>query len=384
MTFEDRLRRTVVVVLATMGTACPPGATTPTDLEGLCAGDAPPEDYLVATGWVEIEPGGVCPDAADADIQVYGCTWLEWQDITCGFDHVDTDQVFVNDGYGGFHANQTTVPTGYTTGPVVDVCVYDAVFYLPPDHPTCGRPLLQDGQPVIASVRGGASRWADRARPDAEGLSEGERARLAEYWLGSALLEHASVASFSHAALALLQLGAPPELVAGAHQAALDEVVHARLCFSLASGYRDVPVGPGPLGALPAAASSREAFAEALVREGCVAETLAAVDAAARLAGATDAAVRAALEVIVRDESAHAALAWRTLAWLLATDDGGLRAHLAGVLAEERERWLAAAGDGAEISAAARAHGLLADAERRAALARAWDEVITASWGALA
>ena len=55
-------------------------------------------------------------------------------------------------------------------------------------------------------------------------------------------------------------------------------------------------------------------------------ETLAAMDAAARRAAATEPSVREALDAIERDEAAHAALAWRTLRWILADDDGALAA----------------------------------------------------------
>ena len=121
----------------------------------------------------------------------------------------------------------------------------------------------------------------------------------------------------------------------------MDEIEHARLCFALASGYRGAPLEPGPLQVDGVSGSNTTLveFAEALVREGCIGETLAALDAAARLAGATDPSVREALEVILRDESAHAALAWRTLRWVLSRDeDGSVVEHLASVFAEERRR----------------------------------------------
>ena len=44
------------------------------------------------------------------------------------------------------------------------------------------------------------------------------RRRLAELWSQDALLEHASIASFSRFALQLLAVAAPPALVAGAHR----------------------------------------------------------------------------------------------------------------------------------------------------------------------
>jgi hypothetical protein len=145
-----------------------------------------------------------------------------------------------------------------------------------------------------------------------------------------ALAEHASVASFSRLALELLALGAPPDLVDDAHAAARDEVRHARLTFGLASA--GVGVGPGPL---PLAdltlAADLVSLAVATAREGCVAETISALQVAE--ASPADDAERAVLAVLARDEARHAAFAWRVLRW--AIDAGGepVRAAVAEVFA---------------------------------------------------
>jgi hypothetical protein len=397
MRFDDRLRGLIGTVLGMSALAgCDPAGsdtgggtdTSGPDLSGMCDGAAPPTDFQVAQGFVTVDPGTDCPAAEDAEIQVLGCTFLEWQDITCGLSTVEHDQVFVNNGYGGEWRDEATATSGtyVTVDPtVVDVCWYDAVFYLDPDHPTCGRPLLCEGRMVVADARPGPTPWATERHPVVADLSAAERAEIGGYWLQAAMLEHASIASFSVFALELLRFGAPPALLEAAHEAARDEMVHAKLCFSLASGYRGAPVGPGELGAagLPPGAASLLAFAEALVREGCIGETLAAVDAAARLAGARDGAVRAALAVIVRDESAHARLAWRTLAWVLSRDaDGAIRRHLDAVFAEEGARWSAEAEAG-EASRTAQAHGLLGGAARASTLAQAWSAVIAPAWAAV-
>lgn len=46
----------------------------------------------------------------------------------------------------------------------------------------------------------------------------------AETWRLAGLAEHSSVAAFGRVALELMAVGAPGRLVAGAHQAAIDEV----------------------------------------------------------------------------------------------------------------------------------------------------------------
>lgn len=131
-------------------------------------------------------------------------------------------------------------------------------------------------------------------------------------------MEHASVASFARASLELLALGAPPELVAATHAAAGDEVRHARLAFSIARAYGAAPSGPGPLdlGGAFAASVAPRAVARALALEGCVGETFGAAEARHAAAGCRDPELAALHAEIADDELTHAALAWRTLAWL--------------------------------------------------------------------
>ena len=395
MQFEQRLAMTVasVIGLALMGgqlAACggDDGDGGPPRIDGMCDGGAAPANYLLATGYVEIPLGTTCPDVVDAELWVNGCTFLEWQQITCGFEGVTLNQVYVDDGYGGgYRDTETTPDTGYfVAGDPVDVCAYEGVFYLPPNHATCGRPLLRDGAMVLANIQPGPSGWPAGAPAVCSELSEDERALVADYWMDCATMEHASVASFSHFALDLMRLGAPPELLRGAHHAALDEIEHARLCFGLASGYHGQLLGPGPLPAGPVVGSgSLVEVAEALVREGCIGETLAAIDAAARLAVSKDTSVRAALEIILKDESAHAALAWRSLKWILTLDtDGAVRERLTQVFFEERQRWTSIPEQDASFPSAVLAHGLLETSSRAHDLSRAWREVIEPSWAALA
>jgi hypothetical protein len=100
--------------------------------------------------------------------------------------------------------------------------------------------------PMLAEEGG----WTRGTQPCVDGLTAEERDVLAAAWTEAALFEHASVASFSRVSLELLAAGAPSELVELAHRAALDEVHHAQLCFTLASAYagEDTAPGPFPLG----------------------------------------------------------------------------------------------------------------------------------------
>ncbi len=194
----------------------------------------------------------------------------------------------------------------------------------------CGRPILIDGEARLAPATR-RSDWAPEAslgRADAAvaALDPITRAHLARAWLDDARMEHASIASFARFTLDLLIFGAPPELVAESQRASLDEIVHARLCFALASRFAGQPLGPGPLdlsGARPSA-SLAEAVVAA-VREGCIGETVASLIARAELERATDAEVRATLATIADDEARHAELAWRFVGWAIRTGGDTVR-----------------------------------------------------------
>lgn len=237
------------------------------------------------------------------------------------------------------------------------------------DFCCCGRPLLVDGCPVTADVRPRGD-WVGGPAASAGSLPAVVRARIAAHYTQAAQLEHASVASFARFTLELMGLGAPPELLADAQRAGLDEIEHARRCFALASAYGGATVGPGPLsvaGAVPAA--TLEEVIAAVIDEACIGETLAAVEARAALAHARDPAVRETLEVIAADELRHAQLGWRTLRWALTQAEGSVRSRLLDRL----DRALAEAERALPVAmfdhdrAMLRAHGVLDPADRRRA-----------------
>jgi hypothetical protein len=246
-----------------------------------------------------------------------------------------------------------------------------------------GRPYLAEGEAVTAPPSGerDARRWTEAkgAAPSLAGLSSEARETLAALWLGDGLGEHASVASFGRFALELLAAGAPPELVAKAHEAALDEVRHARACLRLAAAYAGRAVGPGAFpfhGAVPVATDLADIAARAAL-EGCVGETLAAVVAVEQLAVATDPAVRDVLAMIAREEAAHAELAWRAVAWAMARGGEPVRRAVARAL-EEGMRALVDDVRRAprERDEALARHGRLDVETTRAARRRAVEEVV--------
>jgi hypothetical protein len=185
-----------------------------------------------------------------------------------------------------------------------------------------GRPFLVGEIARVASVRG-RSDWLDEPlHPTVKDLDTGLRDRLARDWLRRARLEHASIAAFGRFLLDLLAFGAPADLVARTIQAMEDERQHARVCFTLASAYAGLPLGPGELdldGALPA--PSLERALVSAIREGCVGETVAALEAAELGERVADPNLRLVFTRIATDERRHAELAFHFVRWAIERDD---------------------------------------------------------------
>ncbi|HUQ08354.1 MAG TPA: hypothetical protein VM261_37945, partial [Kofleriaceae bacterium] len=83
-----------------------------------------------------------------------------------------------------------------------------------------GRLLRLRGKARLPDVTPGRG-WADDATPRVAHLSAAERRTLAEAWLLSARMEHASIPAFAQLSLHLAALGAPSDLVERTHTAAL-------------------------------------------------------------------------------------------------------------------------------------------------------------------
>jgi len=232
-----------------------------------------------------------------------------------------------------------------------------------------GRPLVDGGQARVAPVREGGA-WSKGALPPAPELPATLRAAIARGWLDDALVEHASVASFARATLELMAVGAPPELLADCQRAGLDEVRHAEGCFALAERYGGRRVAPGPITSPAAREASLTRLAVDTFFEGCVAETIATLGASRALASCTDPEVSRLLVRVVRDETRHAALAWRTVAWAIREGGAPVKDALRAVAVAPRELPAAAA------DPVLRAHGRLDDATKRGAVLDAWREII--------
>ena len=204
-----------------------------------------------------------------------------------------------------------------------------------------GRPYVVNEHQLQADSSTEPSHWCDApSRADIV-----QNARKAAEWRRQALGEHASVASFAAFSLQLMVNGAPPALLTAAANAAADEVRHGQQSFALAamfdSGNASSPTA-FPTRAIDSLRSQSLAeLAEAALREGGVDETVSVLRAAQRLdsdAEQLTAEEQRVLFGIVQDETRHAVLAWRTVAWE-SRDNEELTNRLHQVIEELRERY---------------------------------------------
>jgi hypothetical protein len=233
----------------------------------------------------------------------------------------------------------------------------------PPPGVVCGRPfLVQDSARWAELVAGGD--WAQGELRSVELDSPHEQLRVSEYWARAGLMEHASIAAFARFALQLMHLGAPRELLEASQRAMQDETEHARLCFGLAERYLGATVGAGRLpmdGAL--LDLDFERILALCFREGCVGETVAALEARVARDYALDPHVQQTLDRIAPDEQNHAELAWKFIRWALRENPQVTRA----LLAEELQlltNELAELAPPASTDGGIPAHGVLAESER--------------------
>lgn len=211
------------------------------------------------------------------------------------------------------------------------------------EEAVCGRPFLVDDAERRAAPCE-RSDWALGGLTLSSGPVEASaRQALAEHWQRIGLMEHASIAAFARFSLQLLGLGAPAELIEATNRALVDETRHARVCFALAGHYAGRPIGPGPLdlaGALDGVDAAE--ILRTVIWEGCVGETLAALEAREAAELAAEPSLREILASIAEDEGQHAELAWRFVQWLLEE-----RPELRGVAEATFREATHAYGDGA-------------------------------------
>jgi hypothetical protein len=171
-------------------------------------------------------------------------------------------------------------------------------------------------------------------------------------WLATrARLEELSIAGVARLARELEIYGAPIALVQGAREAARNEARHALAMRRLARRAGNGCHAIAPSEERGTRARTILEIAIANVIEGCVHETYGALLATWQAMHAEDTEVKATMETIADDATAHAALAWEVRTWLDGVLDPDKRTHvdasaaeavqaLASELAREPDRYL--------------------------------------------
>ncbi|MEL6346327.1 MAG: ferritin-like domain-containing protein, partial [Myxococcota bacterium] len=177
-----------------------------------------------------------------------------------------------------------------------------------------GRPYVEDAHAPVVAPLANHNGWCVLDEP-----GEAVDGSLADAWLAVAQMEHASIAAFARLTLDLMACGAPAHLIADVQQAAADEVRHAQACFAIAARLSGQPRSPGamPFTAPVVPCTDLVTLAVAATREGCMGETLGAALAVETARRTQDPAIKATLETIAADETRHAALSWRIVAWAI-------------------------------------------------------------------
>lgn len=155
-------------------------------------------------------------------------------------------------------------------------------------------------------------------------------------WAMAGAGEHASVAAFARLSLQLMACGAPNDLLAATHQAAVDEVKHAEECWRLAERFGTPPLRAKafPFDDVINPRADLAELATATLREGCLAETLGAHLAAMAAERAADPEVKRVLGDIANEEARHSVLSFRIVAWALQAGGAEVRAAVEAALAK--------------------------------------------------
>jgi len=193
-----------------------------------------------------------------------------------------------------------------------------------PDGVTPGRPFVVEGkyrtttsQNFSSSKMNDNSHWCNSYTPEKLAKSVVNE-EIGRQWLTLAEAEHASVASFAKHTLQLMSIGAPPDLLAASQESAIDEIRHAQICYGIASVFLGSDYGPGLLdveGSLEK--MDLKKIIQSIIQEGCIEETISAVEAHLGAYTAQVPSIKNSLTEIATDETRHAQFAWDTIQWIV-------------------------------------------------------------------
>lgn len=170
-------------------------------------------------------------------------------------------------------------------------------------------------------------------------------------WIETAQGEHSSISAFSDLSIKLADLGCPPDLLKRAHQAAIDEINHAQLAFTLDAAKNDnhLPHGPAPKRGLLGDAGHMlrvQKMAVETFEDGCLFEARSARGLRKMLDEEPDETIRHEIQRTVVEEDSHVELAWKILEWCFREmTQPALRKRLYGQLVKILNRAEARDGD---------------------------------------
>ena len=195
----------------------------------------------------------------------------------------------------------------------------------------------------------GARRAETLPSPELEGYAPEHVSFAGRAWSMKAEEEYRSASVFSEIVAGLITLPAPLDVLSALSRVVADELFHATLCSDLAQQFR----APAPVASLERVRLRldmqgtdrvRQALA-LLLFEGAVGETISAALFHAGRKGTREPCTRAALQMILRDESRHAHVCWRACAELSPSWSPETRA----ALSEDLRRSFAAFEQGAAL-----------------------------------
>ena len=162
---------------------------------------------------------------------------------------------------------------------------------------------------------------------------------VAQEWYSSGLTEHASIASFSGNGIRLLSIGAPSYLLIDNYKASLDEIEHAKICFTLSHYFkklannnnnnnesdvenRELTIPSGmdehKISILGDTFESWNKISIETAKHGAIDETLSCIISLVKglvFDDNQDNNFKQLLIEIAYDEARHASFAWKTLKW---------------------------------------------------------------------
>ena len=190
-----------------------------------------------------------------------------------------------------------------------------------------GRPFVVNGKSRttfsqtcnkdVCSNRRHADSWKMGPPPSISENSSYNQ-EIGRRWLEQAEAEHASIAAFARNTLYLMHLGSTAGLLMTSQEAGMEKINHTKLSYGIATTFIGHDLAPGPLnvdGCLDEV--DLKIITRSVVLDGCIEDTILAIETAQRANSSEDLAIKSALNQMAWDNAKHAQYAWDTLEWII-------------------------------------------------------------------